>query len=504
MRVAGAVLVASIIALAAPALLGGVLTPPPAAQAQVAEPPAARFRVAEAAKKKDAPAAKKGAPVAKKAAPAVAAKKGAPTAKKDAPAAKKGPTAPPPPPGSYATMPLAERIGIQFDLAFAGHYNGLINGEFTERSMAAVRAFQKDNKFRETGVLAAPERASLASQSKAKQEQVGWRMVEDKATGAQVGLPTAQVPNSSRAKSGTRWASAQGQVQVESFRVREPGATLATVFEQQKKEPSGRKLEQNVLRNDVFILSGTQGLKKFYVRAQVKDLEVRGMTILWDPATEGIMDPVVVVMSSAFAPFPGTGIAAQLGPPPRRKVDYGTGIVVSAAGHILADRQVVDGCNVIQISGHSDADLIADDAAAGLSLLRVYGASDLVPAALVHDGARGPDLTLVGIADPQAQGGGRAVSTVTARLNGETLQPVPQLGFAGAAALDGQGRVLGIVALKTPVVASTGAAPLPQATVVSIETIRKFLDAQMVAPATGRSGADAAKASLVRVICVRR
>jgi hypothetical protein len=213
---------------------------------------------------------------------------------------------------------------------------------------------------------------------------------------------------------------------------------------------------------------------------------------------------VVVVMSSAFAPFPGTGIAAQLGPPPRRKVDYGTGIVVSAAGHILADRQVVDGCNVIQISGHSDADLIADDAAAGLSLLRVYGASDLVPAALVHDGARGPDLTLVGIADPQAQGGGRAVSTVTARLNGETLQPVPQLGFAGAAALDGQGRVLGIVALKTPVVASTGAAPLPQATVVSIETIRKFLDAQMVAPATGRSGADAAKASLVRVICVRR
>jgi len=88
------------------------------------------------------------------------------------------------------------------------------------------------------------------------------------------------------------------------------------VFEQHKKEPAGRKLEQNVLRNDVFIISGTQGLKKFYVRAQVKDLEVRGMTILWDPATEGIMDPVVVVMSSAFAPFPGTGIAAQLGPRP--------------------------------------------------------------------------------------------------------------------------------------------------------------------------------------------
>ena len=481
MRVAGAILVASIIALAAPALLGDALTRPHSAQAQIAEAPAARFQVVEAAKKKGTPDAKKGVAAAKKGAPA-----------------------PQPPPGAYATMPLAERIGIQFDLAFAGHYNGLINGEFNERSMAAVRAFQKDNKFRESGVLATPERALLAARSKAKQEQVGWRMVEDKATGAQVGLPTAQVPNSSRAKSGTRWSSAQGQVQVETFRVREPGATLATVFEQQKKEPAGRKLEQNVLRNDVFILSGTQGLKKFYVRAQVKDLEVRGMTILWDPATEGIMDPVVVVMSSAFAPFPGSGIAAQLGPPPRRKVDYGTGIMVSAAGHILADRQVVDGCNVIQVSGHGDADLIADDAAVGLALLRVYGAEGLVPAALVHDGARGGDLTLVGIADPQAQAGGRAASTVAARVNGGTLQPVPQLGFAGAAALDGQGRVFGMVALKTPVVVSTGAPPPPQATVVSVETIRKFLDAHGVMPAIGRGGADAAKASLVRVICVRR
>jgi hypothetical protein len=54
------------------------------------------------------------------------------------------------------------------------------------------------------------------------------------------------------------------------------------------------------------------------------------------------------------------------------------------------------------------------------------------------------------------------------------------------------------------VVASTGAPPLPPATVVGIETIRKFLDAQSVTPATDRSGTDAAKTSLVRVICVRR
>ena len=49
-----------------------------------------------------------------------------------------------------------------------------------------------------------------------------------------------------------------------------------------EKEPANRKLEVNLLRNDFFILSGTQGLKKFYVRAEVRDLEIRGITVLWD------------------------------------------------------------------------------------------------------------------------------------------------------------------------------------------------------------------------------
>ena len=259
-------------------------------------------------------------------------------------------------------MPLAERVGIQFDLAWAGYYNGLIDGEFTDKSVAAVKAFQKDRKFKESGVLAAQERALLAALSNGKQEQVGWRVVDDKATGAQVGLPTKQVPNSSAGTRGTRWYSAQGQVQVETFRIREPGATLANLFEEQKKERN-RKLEVNLMRNDFFILSGTQGLKKFYVRAQVRDLEIRGITMLWDPATENIMDPVVVVMSSAFAPFPGTGLVAQMGPAQRRMVEYGTGIVASAGGHILVDRQLTEGCNVIEIAGQGDADRVAEDAA---------------------------------------------------------------------------------------------------------------------------------------------
>jgi peptidoglycan hydrolase-like protein with peptidoglycan-binding domain len=409
-------------------------------------------------------------------------------------------------PARDASAPLAERIAIQFDLAWTGDYNGLVNGEVNDKTTAAIKTFQRDRKFKETGVLSPQERALLAAAAKAKAAQVGWSMVDDPVTGALIGLPTKQVPNKSQGRSGTRWASAQGQVQVETFKIREPGTTLAAVYEQQKKEPPTRRLEVNLLRPDFFILSGMQNLKRFYVRAEIKEGEVRGMTVLYDQATEPIMDPVVVVMSSTFMPFPGVAGIAQIGAAPRRKVEYGTGIVVSAAGHILTDRQVIEGCNVIVVGGYGDADRQADDRSADLALLRVHGAPDLVPASFAGDAPTGQGLTLIGIADPQTQGGGSAISTALAKLKGQMLEPAPQPGFSGAAALDPQGRFVGMVGLKTAVTADVGAAGAqPQAMLVSAATIRSFLEGQKLAPAAAaRGGVDAAKASLVRVICVRK
>ena len=55
---------------------------------------------------------------------------------------------------------------------------------------------------------------------------------------------------------------------------------------------------------------------------------------------------------------------------------------------------------------------------------------------------------------------------------------------------------------QAPVVA--GPAQAPQATVVPLERMMNFLEANYVAPQSGRIGVDAAKASVVRVICVRK
>ncbi len=133
----------------------------------------------------------------------------------------------------------------------------------------------------------------------------------------------------------------------------------------EKKEPPGRTVDYTVVKPDFFVLSGLQGLKKFYLRGTFKGDEVRILTILYDQAMENTVEPVVIAMSSAFKPFP----PRAAGPRRARPSNIGTGVVSSEDGAILADREVTDGCLAITIAGYGHADRVADDKEHGLALL---------------------------------------------------------------------------------------------------------------------------------------
>ena len=202
---------------------------------------------------------------------------------------------------TYAAIPPAERMAIQNDLTWGGDFTGPIDGEFSERLVAAVKAYQSRHKNPVTGVMSPAERAALAAAVEPRKQEVGWRLVEDPVTGARLGLPGKFATKTTALQNGTRWASDQGQLQVETFRI-DTGATIEAVFEQQKKMPR-RRIESNSLQADSFVITGMQGLKKMAVRGYAKNGEVRGITILYDQAMEGTMDQLVAPMSSAFVPF---------------------------------------------------------------------------------------------------------------------------------------------------------------------------------------------------------
>ncbi|KRR03956.1 peptidoglycan-binding protein [Bradyrhizobium jicamae] len=398
----------------------------------------------------------------------------------------------------------AERLALQSDLAWVGQYNGAITGDVSERMVNAIKEFQKSRGGKQTGVLNPQERGALADTARKKQESVGWKIATDPGTGVRLGIPTKLVPAQASDATGTKWTSPTGTIQIQLARRKEANPTTAKLAEREKKEP-GRNIDYTVVKPDFFVLSGLQGLKKFYMRGTFKGDEVRILTIMYDQATENTVEPVVIAMSSAFNAFPAA--AQTAGPPPRKTVEYGTGVVVGDDGAIIADRQITDGCLTVAIAGFGNADRVAENKEHDLALLRIYGARGLQALNLANAATK-TSLDLTGIADPQNQGGGAAVTGAKAsvtQLGGASdvaLTPAPALGFSGAPAQDGDGRFAGIALLKPVQVAgTTNGVPAAQAVLVTSDTLRDFLKANGVSASGGTTDA---KASVVRVICVRK
>jgi len=404
-----------------------------------------------------------------------------------------------PPADVSAGLPDSERLKIQSALLWSGDYTGPIGDE--DPFLSAVKNFQKRTKAKITGILTPTERSNLLAATKSHEDEYGWTIVTDPSTGVRLGLPAKLVTQVREATRGTRYSSAHGDVQVETFRIKATELKLAALFDQQKKEPSTRKVESSALRDDSFFISGTQGLKKFSVRAYARNGEIRGFTLLFDQMMETIVAPVTAAMVSAFAPFPerNSPFAAIA-----KSVEYGNGLIVSERGHIITDRKLAAGCQVIVADGLGDADQVADDRDGGLALLRVYGPHKLSPLALAADTFKKGDVTLVGIPDPKEQNGAKKLTEIKARLAAsnaiELRQPVPMEGFSGAAAIDAQGHFLGMMQMQNFVLASTGSVA-PPVRLVTAATIRDFLAANDVPPAAGVSDA---KMAVVRIICVRK
>src|SRR6476660_9295342 len=388
----------------------------------------------------------------------------------------------------------SERLKIQSALLWSGDYTGSIGGE--DPFLSAVRNFQKRAKAKITGILTSSERANLLAAAKNHEDEFGWTIVTDPSTGVRLGLPAKWVTQVREATRGTRYSSPHGDVQVETFRIKTTEFKLAALFDQQKKEPAIRKVESSALRDDSFFISGMQGLKNFSVRAYARDGEIRGFTLLFDQMMETIVAPV-----TAFSPFPerSSPCAAMAKP-----VEYGNGLIVSKSGHIITDRKLAAGCQVIVAAGLGDAERVAEDTDSGLALLRAYGTHNVSPLALAADSFKKGDVTLVGIPDPKEQNGAKRLTEIKARLAEsnaiELRQPVPMAGFSGAAAVDAQGRFLGMMQMQNFVLASTESIAQP-VRLVTATAIRGFLAAHDVEPATG--GSDA-RTAVVRVICVRK
>lgn len=397
---------------------------------------------------------------------------------------------------AYAKLQPAERLAIQTNLAWIAAYEGLPGGDIDDRLIEAVKLFQKSHAAKDTGILDEQQRAQLATAAAGPQQAVGWRVIDDGATGARFGLPEKLVSRTGASLTGSRWSSGRGQIQIETFQFGE--ASLPALFDAEKRTPRNRHVDASALKADSFVIAGTQGLKNLVVRADARGSEIRGITVLYDQANKGVMMPAAIAIANSFQGFPDP----HAGPPPGQKpaVEYGTAIVADGNGVLVALRQLTSDCDTITVPGFGHAVRLAEDGANDLALLRVFAGPNLKLAPLASEGTGGDSLTLIGIADPLAQQGGSAVTHAAAHRNGQFIEPSPAPGFSGAAAFDAQGRFAGMVELKSPLVAGQGGSGA-QGILIPAAAVRAFLASHGITPAVAPGAVDR---SVVRLICVRK
>ena len=282
--------------------------------------------------------------------------------------------------GAYAAMPESERLAIQSDLALLGDYEGA-PGNFDEGTTAAVKAFQQHLHNRATGVLAAPERDALAAAAKGPAAAVGWRLIDDPKTGARLGLPEKLVPNSSASRSGSRWTSAQGQIQIETFRYTE--AALPALFEDEKKT-SKRRVTASVLRAGFLRHFRRPAAEEFHCpRAGERQRSARRHHPLRssDRRHHGDSRDRDRRRVSGLSRCQGRAAAGNAARGRiRRRRSWS-----ARAAIFWRRRRATEECRAIVVPGLGHAERVAADTANDLALLRLYGARNLVPAALAGE-----------------------------------------------------------------------------------------------------------------------
>lgn len=402
------------------------------------------------------------------------------------PAAKPTAAVAPPP-----TMSQRERSSIEAALIFSGDYTGPVDGD--DAWTSAVKAFQRRINAKVTGTLAPEERDRLLAAHKSRESEYGWAVTDDAATGVRLGVPRKLMPIEQTTREGTRFTSRHGDIQVETFRIAN-GLTLGALFEMERSKPRPRRVESSNLRDPRFTISGMQGLRRFAMHAQANTGEIRGFTVSYDQALEGIVTPLATAMANSFVAFPaGAAPAANR----MQRVTYGSGVIVSASGDIVTDRALTDDCQTITVAHLGPAERVATRDS--IALLRIYGARNLTPAATTTPGSSG-DVIVRAFPDPQAQDGGAGVKETRARLAttgvAMRLDPAPAVTSAGAGVFDTEGRLIGLLSPKGMQLASAEVVAPPSG-LTPASVIHDLLPR-----ATTPSTAPAA-ASMVRIVCVR-
>jgi hypothetical protein len=345
-------------------------------------------------------------------------------------------------------MSEPDRKALQEGLGWLGFYNGVVDGAYGKRTIEALSAYQLSLGATADGVIAPKQLAALRDAAEKAKAAVGFKLIDDAATGVRIGAPTKLLEKRDGGAGFTSLASNDGEIKLD---LKETSGKLAALYKYLSADAPNHKFAYKVLKPDVFfVIAGEEGDKKFYRRyaaAPAEPDKLRGFMFSYPKARAKALDPVALAVANAFDPFaaaPTPVASATPTPSPTPEAPKLTATALVVAPGVAVTTLAPAQCKSPTIDGKPARFLDSAEAGGLTRLGGDFGAGAAAPAV-----AEGGDdlvaLSLVPVGDSKTT---LQVADATPVRSGGALKVVAALGAAatGAPLFDRQGRLVAFIA----------------------------------------------------------
>jgi S1-C subfamily serine protease len=360
----------------------------------------------------------------------------------------------------------AEREQLQIALQWAGFYNSAIDGAFGRGTRSSMADWQSANGYDTTGVLTTLQRAALNKQYNAVLEGLGLQLVRNTDAGIEMILPT-QVVGFDKLEPPFVQYNAKGDINARVLLISQTGDqdTLFGLYDIMQTLEIVPEEGPRERKTNSFELIGENGSVISQTQASLEDGEIKGFTLIWPAGDEDRRRRVMTEMTKSFARIPGV-LNAAAGGGNDQAIDLVSGLQVrlpklsrsgffiDGSGTVATTSQAVQSCTRVTLDDDTELDLVVDDKASGIALLKPR--TRLAPIEVANFNTVPPRLqSEIAVAGFPYEGVlGAATVTFGALadvrgLQGEEniarLALASQPGDAGGPVFDGNGRVLGML-----------------------------------------------------------
>lgn len=231
---------------------------------------------------------------------------------------------------AFLALSEADRKAAQEALGWLGFYNGVDDGAFGKRTIEALSAYQRSLGWQADGIMTAKALAALKDGAAKAKAAVGFRLIDDAASGVRIGAPTKLLE---RRENGALF-SKDGTI---GLYFKETKGELAALYKAQSVDAGARKVTYKYLKPDnFFVIAGEEADNKFYRRYAASGDKLRGFAFLYPKKRAKALDPVALAIANSFDPFPAPPGAPKPAPTPQGPKLVATALIVAPGVAVTA------------------------------------------------------------------------------------------------------------------------------------------------------------------------